>query len=44
MTWLNQIKQKLKNFLLQENGAYLLLEDGGRIILDDYSWKNLTKY
>ncbi len=53
MTWNNvtknvssfvkAIKQKLVGFLLQENGAYLLLETGGRIIIEDDRWGNSGK-
>lgn len=52
-SYANGVKERLISFLLQENGAYLLLEDGGRIILEDLSfqdkaknqstWINLTK-
>ena len=34
-TWTDQDKSVVLNYLLREQGSYLLLENGGKIILND---------
>lgn len=42
-SWANQIKNAALNFLLQEDGFYILQETGDKLILDQSGWTNQTK-